>query len=141
MKLNKYTNIEYIYNGRIRKMNLIYSHNIFDRIQLYFSDDIDKIQIIQINNIGDIIVVNKYYYDNIGEKYIRIIAWRLLKKLQYKGISTDAIDIMCIKTFGINDTLHVINIIDNDNSDRITNLKTNIAYIEKLNFSDEATAI
>lgn len=133
MKLNKFTNLEYIYNGKLTVVNAIYSHNIFDDVPLYYSDNVIDASIFKINDGDMVALVNRNYAEAIGKDILKMLLWRLRIKLLYKNISEDALDVICVKSLGIDNTISIIKLSNSNVDERINNIKDNLYSIGKLN--------
>lgn len=131
MTLNKFTYINYIYNGKQSKLKIIYSHNIFNKVPLYYSDDIESILLIKSFDNEIFILANSNYVNKIGTKALESDIIRLLAKEIYHNASNDMLDIVCLKAIGTGDINNIIKS-DIDNTERINRLNEMIYIVDKL---------
>ena len=131
MTLNKFTYINYIYKGKQSKLKIIYSHNIFNKVPLYYSDDIKTILLIKSFDNEIFIIVNSNYANKIGVKALESDIIRLLAKEIYHNASTDMLDAICLKAIGTGDISNIIKS-DTNNTERINKLNEMIYIVDKL---------
>lgn len=136
MNFNKNITLRFIYQGKQIMYRALFCEYYYGCIPLYFSEDIDKLKIIQIANEEIFMVFNKEYRQKIGETQFEIEVLHNILRLKYKNISNNIIDICCANQLGYKNTIDKIKslntITNNEKVSRIKVLEDNFTKDIKL---------
>lgn len=130
MKINKFTKLAYIFNGKLTVIEIIYNHEILDNVPLYYSKDVSGVNVIKIDENRLIAVINSDYAKQLDKNTLQMLVWRLVIKTNHSNLSDEALDLLCAKSFGINNTINIVKLTGHNKENREALLLNNVASIK-----------
>jgi len=126
MKINKYTILNFIYNGKYYKIKSLFSHKYNDKIPVYVSKDIQGVIALALSDSSIIMIISEdtLNYDKGNIEYYII---RSLSRLYFS--SDIPVDVCCSHWFGFSKTIEIIS---NDKKIPDEQKKKRINTLEKL---------
>lgn len=110
MNINKFDRIKFIHNGRQVSLKIIFGEYKFNIVPLYYSDNVQKIELITFSDNTSMLVANKEYISS-GKKDIEIIEILLEKALETKN--KNIIDLHVAYWYGYKNAIDYIKTLKN----------------------------
>lgn len=105
MNINRFDRIRFIYNGKQISLKIMFGEYKFNIVPLYYSDDIQKIELITFSDNTSMLIANKEYI-SINKNDIEILEILLEKALQTKN--RNIIDLHIAYWFGYSKVISYI---------------------------------
>jgi hypothetical protein len=109
MTLDKNTTLRFIYKAKQYKLNCSFASMIYNKIPVYYSSDVEGINIIQLDTEEVFIIGNEDYIKDISQSDFEIEVWYNLLRIYYKENKDNIVLDICIAYwFGFNNAIENI---------------------------------
>lgn len=105
MEIKKETQINFIYNGKIVEMNIVFDRYISDKIPLFRTTDIAGVKLLRLFDNSLLILADI----NTTNEVVEILTWHGIFKIYFKNTTSDLLcDSCCAHYYGFNRFINIL---------------------------------